>query len=415
MLKALIVDDEYLVRAGIRETIEWSDYGVEIIGDAANGLEGLDLALAHHPHVIVTDVRMPYMNGLEFLEKLKEHDLDCGVIVLSGYDEFQYAQEALRHGAANYLLKPVDIGQLAHSVQQVGMQAAERQARRQQLAQYLQEQDAISFQFWLNLLYGRLTEPEVIREKLSWLGVSLTPGHSLMVSVLTLSADSVDMPIPAEAHLAVEQAIRLKTAAHALTPMAVLRSSSAEWTVIALPEQPARDAASDTYAFGRDVLSLLKETAGLTLTMGYTQAEEPSRLHPAFLSARNAARKAASTQGGVLAAAANEKAGLRREIREALAYMRLHYADNLTADDLAEQVHVSPTHLMHLFRKELDKTFYECLTDFRIEEAKRLLRHSPYRVYEIGLRVGFSDSKYFSQIFRKITGMTPSDYAKQHQ
>lgn len=69
MLKALVVDDEYLVRMGITQTIDWAEYNVEIIGEASNGEEGLELALLHRPDVIITDIRMPYMNGLELIEK----------------------------------------------------------------------------------------------------------------------------------------------------------------------------------------------------------------------------------------------------------------------------------------------------------------------------------------------------------
>lgn len=113
---------------------------------------------------------------------------------------------------------------------------------------------------------------------------------------------------------------------------------------------------------------------------------------------------------------AEEEAGARcrREIRDALAFIREHYAGNITVEMVAAAVFVSPTHLMHLFRKDLNKTFYECLTEYRIEEAKRMLRNPKYRVYEVGNQVGFTDSKYFSQIFKKMTGIPPSEYAKTY-
>lgn len=120
MLKALIVDDEYLVRMGITQTIDWAEYNVEIIGEASNGEEGLELALQHRPDVIITDIRMPYMNGLELIEKIREQDMLVGIVVLSGYDEFQYAQAALRYGASTYLLKPINIEELADTVRSVG-------------------------------------------------------------------------------------------------------------------------------------------------------------------------------------------------------------------------------------------------------------------------------------------------------
>ncbi|MFC5404144.1 response regulator transcription factor [Cohnella soli] len=417
MLKALIVDDEYLVRTGIRETIDWADYGVEIIGDASNGLEGLDLALLHRPDIIVTDVRMPYMNGLEFLEKIKEHNLHCGVIVLSGYDEFQYAQEALRHGASNYLLKPVNIEELADAVVKVGMLTIAKETDRMQFQKLKEEENAISSQFWLDLFYGRISDPETIREKYDWLQISIPPEDKLVVSVISVFPDALTATDLADSSKwsAIEQRIRQVANDHRLLAVAVSRSAATEWTLILdlNSKSPPSDIVSTMYAFGHALVEELKGCSGLQATAGFSVASDPyAGIYAAVVKSREAARKSISGLGGVLFDSEEEKTGARREVRDALAYIRLHYADNITADRVAEQVHVSATHLMHLFRKDLNKTFYECLTEYRIDEAKRLLRHSSYRVYEVGLKVGFGDSKYFSQIFRKMTGMSPSEYAK---
>ncbi|MGO4347441.1 response regulator [Paenibacillus sp. MCAF9] len=418
MLKALIVDDEYLVRTGIRETIDWAEYGVEIIGDASNGVEGLELALLHQPDVIVTDVRMPYMNGLEFLEKIKEHNLHCGVIVLSGYDEFQYAQEALRHGAASYLLKPVNIDELAETVQQIGRQTIEKRANRMQFQKYKKEENAISSQFWLDLFYGRLSDTTLIQEKYDWLSIAIAPEDKLIAAVISIIPDTVTAIdfVDQSKWSAIEQQIRQILNNHSVSTIAVLQSAPTEWTVIAASSLPITDFASTMYTFGYAVIKEIKDSAGFQLTVGFTEAADRyAGIHTAFVKAREAARKSISGLGGVLFESENERSGSRREVRDALAYIRLHFADNITADMVAEKVHVSPTHLMHLFRKDLNKTFYECLTEYRIDEAKRLLRYSSYRVYEVGLHVGFGDSKYFSQIFRKMTGMSPSEYAKYQQ
>ncbi|MCD9026099.1 response regulator transcription factor [Cohnella silvisoli] len=418
MLKALIVDDEYLVRTGIRETIDWAEYGVEIVGEASNGLEGLDLALLHRPDVIMTDVRMPYMNGLEFIEKIREHNLHCGIIVLSGYDEFQYAQEAIRHGASTYLLKPVNIEELAEAVIRVGQQINEKEADRIQLLKFKDEVDAISSQFWLDLLFGRISDPALIREKYEWLNIAMPTEDKLMVAVISIIPDSVsvaDYTTQAK-WSAVEQQIRLTVDAKSLSAIAIVRSAPTEWTLICHSNQTSLDFVSALYSFGYAVIANVKEAAGFQATVGFHESPDPYMgIHTSCVKAREAARKSISGLGGVLFESDDERSGPRREVRDALAYIRLHYSDNITADLVAETVHVSSTHLMHLFRKDLNKTFYECLTEYRIDEAKRLLRHTSYRVYEVGLNVGFGDSKYFSQIFRKMTGMSPSEYAKYHQ
>jgi len=417
MMKALIVDDEYLVRAGIRETIDWLEYGVEIIGEASNGAEGLNMALLHHPDIIVTDVRMPFMNGLEFLEKIKENNLQCGVIVLSGYDEFQYAQEALKHGAASYLLKPINTDELAATVQRVGRETIEKRTMTSQFSLYKQEEEAILSQFWLDLLLGRMNEADRIEEKYARLGITLPTEDTLIIAVISIVPDSITATdYNDKTRWNAIEPLRVVAREHAIHEIMILRSAPTEWTIVAASSQPAAECSGAMYAFGYAIIKKLQEAAGFQVTVGFSEATDRyAGIHQAFILSREAARKSISGLGGVLFESENGNTGLRREVRDAVAYIRLHYATNITADMVAEQVHVSTTHLMHLFRKDLNKTFYECLTEQRINEAKRLLRQSSYRVYEVGLQVGFGDSKYFSQIFRKMTGMTPSDYAKHHQ
>lgn len=105
MHKVLIVDDELLMRVGIRSMIDWEQYGYQVIGEAGNGKEGMDLALAASPDLIVTDIKMPVMDGLQFIREAKGKLKTCKYIILSNFDEIHYVKEALRLGAADYLIK----------------------------------------------------------------------------------------------------------------------------------------------------------------------------------------------------------------------------------------------------------------------------------------------------------------------
>ena len=112
MFRLLIVDDEYYVRVGIKSAIDWSEIGVEVVGEAADGEEALEMALSSRPDIILTDVRMPFMDGLTLMERLRSKMPECGFIVLSGHNEFEYARQAIRQGAFAYLLKPIDTDKL---------------------------------------------------------------------------------------------------------------------------------------------------------------------------------------------------------------------------------------------------------------------------------------------------------------
>ena len=106
-MRILIADDELHIRQGL-EQLDWSSIGVKICGTAKNGEEAIELAMLHQPDIILSDIKMPNMNGLEMTELFLQSNPQCAVIFLSGYREFAYAKKALMLGAFDYLLKPAD-------------------------------------------------------------------------------------------------------------------------------------------------------------------------------------------------------------------------------------------------------------------------------------------------------------------
>lgn len=114
MIKAILVDDEDIIREGLSNFIDWTALGLELVGQASNGREAVELVRMMAPEVIITDVKMPMMNGIELLALAKEQRPDCVVIMISSYDQFEYAQQSLNLGAFAYLLKPIDTDKLIH-------------------------------------------------------------------------------------------------------------------------------------------------------------------------------------------------------------------------------------------------------------------------------------------------------------
>ena len=118
-MKFVIVEDEIRIREGILRLLPKLDKENEIVGEAENGLEGLEIIRKEKPDVIITDIRMPLMDGLDMLEKLHEEGCDAKAIVLSAYSEFEYARQAIRLGVTEYLLKPIVIGDFSDAVERV--------------------------------------------------------------------------------------------------------------------------------------------------------------------------------------------------------------------------------------------------------------------------------------------------------
>ena len=140
MVTVMVVDDEYLVRRGIRETIDWQQYGFEIICEAANGLEGYDNYLMYRPDIIITDVRMKKMTGLSMIEKLKETDgFSSDIIVISAYDDFKYAQRAMESGVDAYILKPIQEKELISAMLRIKSEREIKQKQKNILDDYTRQ------------------------------------------------------------------------------------------------------------------------------------------------------------------------------------------------------------------------------------------------------------------------------------
>jgi two-component system response regulator YesN len=258
-MRILIVDDEYLVRLRLRTTIDWHRYGFELVGEAEDGETGLDLAVKLRPDIIVTDMSMPFLDGIEFMEQLRNRGIGAKIIVLSGYDDFQYAKGAITYGASDYIVKPVENEVIISSIRK---------------------------------LAGAIRKERVF-----------------------------------------EQIGKQKLIMDLITQLKHLRS--------------------------------------------------------------------------------RKTAGSAKLVEAAVKYIRQHYADDsLTVNRIAEELYISPSHLMHVFKENTSSTVNDYMTECRIEKAKELLSANKYKIYEICDRVGIRNSRYFSQLFKRYTNQTPSEYVK---
>ena len=121
-MKVILIDDENVILQGLKKLIDWRALDAEIVGEAGDGAQGLALIEALHPDLVISDIAMPNLSGIELLQKLKERRINVKMIFLSGYQDFGYAQEAMRYGVGDYLLKPVSASELSSVVENVRQQ-----------------------------------------------------------------------------------------------------------------------------------------------------------------------------------------------------------------------------------------------------------------------------------------------------
>lgn len=119
MYKVILVDDEYMILAGLEKLIQWETLGIELVGSFSDGIDALDFVRENPVDIVITDVSMPVMTGIEFVSQAQEEDINFNFIILSGYQEFEYVKEGIRLGAENFILKPIDKVELNGSIQKI--------------------------------------------------------------------------------------------------------------------------------------------------------------------------------------------------------------------------------------------------------------------------------------------------------
>lgn len=418
MLTMLLVDDEYLVRKGISETIEWNEYGIQVIGEAADGNKGLELAKKFNPDIIITDIRMPIMDGLEFMTNLKENGLSPGIIVLSGFEEFSYARTAMNNGALAYLLKPIDNDQLIETVQKVAKKIIDERANKQYVEKIKNELPSITKQFLIDLVSGDIKDINTINEKVIFLNLSLLTDKFY---ILVLKIDEYDILTK---QLSVDEIYKFKELINKLISEIFLKNTNYSGLMINKLSDEILIFLNTKYNPEKDVddiknlcivlIESLKKEYSQTISIGISSlCNNVLYMNYAYKEAETASQcKIIHGSSSVIYIKEISTNGYRREVREAINYIQSNYSKDITIELVAKELFISPSHLMHLFKKELGKTFNDCLTDYRISIGKKLLQNRKYKIYEVSTSIGYGDVKYFSQIFKKTTGMTPSEYIK---
>lgn len=420
MLTMMLIDDEYLVKKGIRETIDWGEYGISIVDEADNGREGLDKAIVHAPDIILTDIRMPFMDGLEFMSKLRENGLESSIIVVSGYEDFNYVRMALQHGAVDYLLKPIDNQQLIETVLKAAAKIKEERSTRLYFERLKSELSSIKKQFLRELILGNLTDRDTIIEKIKFLEIPVEISGNYVISIRinehNLALEQLSRDELNEFKDLIVSLIAQLLLLNSRFMGVVVEKDDEEWVVILHKSSTSDDIVELLKERCLELTKRLKKVYTQTVSIGISDiCDDMDKLYTAYRDACSASLVRLLPGGSSVSFARDrEAAGYRREIREAVLFIKDNYSKDITIEMAAKELYISPSYLMHLFKDELGKTFNECLTDCRIQAAKEYLRDSRYKIYEVSEKVGYGDVKYFSQVFKKYTDMSPSEYIRNN-
>ncbi len=339
MYKLLLVDDEQIIREGIERMIDWEKLNIAVTSSCSNAIAALDSMMDDMPDILLADVRMPGMNGLELTERAMSMHPQLQTIILSGYDTFGYAQQALKSGVLEYLLKPCSKDELEHALERA-CRVADRQ-RKHVLHLYGERQARIRT---LVKLFNELREGD------------LEPAQ-MEKQVCEIAKTAEEPSLLQEALICVVTSC--------------LGSGQAEW--------------------------------GLTVIMGAFR-EHGSLEQLITKSLIRLKREGGAAHGFV---------------QQMTAYVDSHYADEaLSLQFMADNVvYMNADYIGREFTRAMGRKFSSYLLEVRMERAKMLMTaDATLHSYEIAERVGLGNNPhYFSQMFRKYTGVTPKEYRTMHE
>lgn len=416
MIKVFLVDDEILIREGIRNSFPWEESGYTLVGEAPDGEIALPMIRDANPDILITDIRMPFMDGMALCREMKRQMPWVGVIIISGYDDFAYAREAISLGVQEYMLKPVSIRDLRDVLDRISVRIREQRkaledlsARRQRLAS--------SNSFLKERLLSSLFSDEADERQL---GSMLSQMRQLGIDLTAGSYAVADISFPDSAHELGRAVIASLAENNGAVHVCPIRCG----TRALILGDSEEDTEERAYAFANSVVRELEHIGCTQMLLSIGE------IVPSFAEIRRAMQSARHTRHVVegskdvterivgvreLGQRPRPAARMNASIEEARAYLAANFQNpNLMLQDAARAVHMSSSRFSTVFAQETGQTFTEYLTGLRIARARELLSGTDMRSSQIAFEVGYNDAHYFSYLFKKNTGMTPSEYRKQN-
>lgn len=409
MYQVIIAEDEFFVRLGIKNSVPWEKYNMQVVCDASNGTEALQAIRQSCPDVLITDLLMPGMGGQQLIESVRQAGLEPYIIVITCLEEFKTLQKMMSLGVRDYLLKATMTEAEIRASVQKAKDALDKLARQSPASPAA----APRTERFSQLMQAYLAAPSLYRQTQSALGelhlstegtIPVILGHIEEIYQVdgTISAFSTDRICQNLVDLAPHQ----HTPGFRCLPLLL---DKRHFFLFFFPENPGGDSTPILHSLLQNLQKELQDYLNIRLSLLVDRADDFAQVPMCCRELLAARKRHASESQDALAFLPH----YRPEIQAALEIIRQNLSDpNLSLSFVAEKVGLSEAYFSSLFHSELNAPFRKYLTNLRIEEAKYLLEQGEYKIWDIASRTGFSDESYFSKVFKKVTDVSPKDWRK---
>lgn len=538
MYRILLVDDEILVRDAIRENIDWAGIDCELVGDCQNGQEAAEFVNKHPVDIVLTDICMPYMDGMELSHFLHDNYPDIVIVIFSGFGEFEYAKKAIQYNVSEYLLKPITAMELTAVINKMKEKVDQRQKEKRKLENLTKASE--NYRKNAQIIRSKAIESlvtcsqdvQVSLEQLRSMGIELTASnYRVAVFDIDLYSDmyQVDMEKRQESALMAFVLFNISNEIVEREHAGLAYQEGNNRVCVLFQGSRTRDFSNKIKSICREIQQKVKEVIGIDVSMGIgtwvrgyeellvshdiaakaiqyryllggsllldmeeyqtnveisiydvlnqlteslktgkketmelclarleqeikgslveksracmylqqmiraigsardsvqTEREEPLRGREELLRRipeQNTFQQAIGLVKEYAEQAFEELSSLnsssgQRQALLALDYIQNNYMDpNLSLNSICSYLNISTSYFSTIFKEVTGETFMEVLIRTRMDKARELLVNTTLKNYEIAEKVGFSDPHYFGISFKKATGKTPTEYAREYR
>lgn len=532
LYRIILVDDEEEVRKGIIRKIDWETLGFQVVGDAENGEEALEMIEQLEPDMVMTDIRMPYMDGLTLSAKIRQKYPSIKILIFSGFDDFEYAQQAIKLNVTEYILKPVNVEELTEILNRVHENLDEEIEQRRdvrRLRESYQRSLPIIRELFLNDLVKGNADMTTAEEKLREYQVDILDARKWLVAVINMEPEEAAEGLPATLHrerelipISVKQLVEDHLKSYCR--FTVFSDTAGLVLLLAVDEDNTQTGLINLF---EDICKEIKKILQVTVTVGighsapnlaqldkayqsaadalgykaivgtgkpiYINDMEPVGRGRLLLDSKDEADLVAAVKFGGreaigqvvqtligrmddakvhvrqyqvymisiincltklmqqydlnldhmfeqeepylamltgmpnrenfaawlirVACRLHEELNLERDkttrkvILDAKQYIQDHYTDpDLSVEMICRELHMSPAYFSTVFKKETGQSYVAYLTEIRLNRAVELLNETDDKTYVIAKKVGYQEQNYFSYVFKKKFGVSPTRY-----
>lgn len=371
MYNLLAVDDEWIIREGLEKTIPWKDWDINLVATVKNSQEAIEILEEQTIQILLTDIKMPGTNGLELINDIKPQFPNMKIIILTGHSEFDYAQRAIKLGADDFLIKPTNFNELENTIRRITNELKNAQMDQNRLAALV--------------IRNVLNHPseDNFNKLLSF--------HAYQSNFGIVIVHSTEVP-----EININNLLLIDSRDHKHTYLFHTIVDEIHWENII---HRIRDHLNHVQVNTNIFVSLL--------------ADSLRQLLDIYKQARTAATPFYKGSHLNIYTHHDEKYGL--DIEDAILYINNHYNQSINQSELADMFHMSNSYFSRLFKQHTGLNYVNFITTKRLDQAKKLLKSTNLKTYEIAEEVGYPESRYFSQLFKKNVGCTPIEYRNEHK